>query len=721
MLINIITELFTKLKDGSGNNISSTDLGSGKRALDINLSGGSLLQVGNLIGSNGVQITNGNGSVLKDEVTVSVQDAKADATTKGVSSFSVNDFNDAAGIISIDYANSQKASSVVPGILSSADWSTFNNKADTPSRGNLSASSPIIVNNGNNAVFGSGTSITINDATTSAKGATQLSNSFNGTSETKATTEKALSDGLATKEPTLTKGNLTSANNKISVSGGTNAVLGTGAALTLNEANVVHQNLSGAGTNNHENIDSHISNTSNPHSVTKAQVNLGNVTNDAQVKKLASSTSGNIPTWNGTTGDALNNGYGIETTLTGGSGNLARADAIKTYVDGIIAAANAMVYKGNIDCSGNPNYPAADAGWTYRISVAGKIGGASGPNVEINDMIICLTDGSASGTHAAVGTNWDIIQANIDGAVIGPSSSITNRIASFNGVSGKLIQDSGYLAQDASVTVKGFTQLSNAFNGTSQVLAGTEKAISDGLATKENTLTKGNLTAASNKITIGGTGTGAVIGSGASVDVNEANLSLNNISGTLGIAKGGTGQITANAALNAILPSQSGQANKILQTDGTNTSWQPQSGGSSINNKCRVRRTATLSVTNDTWTKIPFDTEDFDISNEFDNATNYRYTATVAGYYQVNGSFIIASSASSVLILCAIYKNGTIYAVGPGYKVLTRTGSGAQISDLVYLAVGDYIELYGWHNSASARNIETTAGYESKLSIHRLS
>lgn len=33
----------------------------------------------------------------------------------------------------------------------------------------------------------------------------------------------------------------------------------------------------------------------------KGDVGLGNVTNDAQVKKLASSTNGNIPTWNGTT------------------------------------------------------------------------------------------------------------------------------------------------------------------------------------------------------------------------------------------------------------------------------------------------------------------------------------------------------------------------------------------------------------------------------------
>lgn len=44
-------------------------------------------------------------------------------------------------------------------------------------------------------------------------------------------------------------------------------------------------------------------------------------------------------------------------------------------------------------------------------------------------------------------------------------------------------------------------------------------------------------------------------------------------SGVLAISNGGTGQTTANAALNAVLPSQSGNNGKALVTDGTNTSW----------------------------------------------------------------------------------------------------------------------------------------------------
>lgn len=122
---------------------------------------------------------------------------------------------------------------------------------------------------------------------------------------------------------------------------------------------------------------------------------------------------------------------------------IATQKAVKAYADALIAANDAMVYKGVIDCSTNPNYPAADSGHTYRVSVAGKIGGASGANVEIGDLLICLADGTSSGTQAGVGSNWSIVQANIDGAVIGPASSTNGNIATFSGTTGKNIQDGG--------------------------------------------------------------------------------------------------------------------------------------------------------------------------------------------------------------------------------------------------------------------------------------
>lgn len=119
--------------------------------------------------------------------------------------------------------------------------------------------------------------------------------------------------------------------------------------------------------------------------------------------------------------------------------------AVKTYVDGILDANNAFQYKGVIDCSANPNYPAASAGWSYKISVAGLIGGSSGTAVEVGDTAICIVDSSAAGNQATVGANWIVLQTNINGAVVGPSSSTASHFAFFAGTTGKVLSDSGLI------------------------------------------------------------------------------------------------------------------------------------------------------------------------------------------------------------------------------------------------------------------------------------
>lgn len=71
--------------------------------------------------------------------------------------------------------------------------------------------------------------------------------------------------------------------------------------------------------------------------------------------------------------------------------------------------------KGGIDCSTNPNYPSAEKADAYVVTVAGKIGGASGTDVEIGDMIVAFVD-NAGGTQAAVGADWFIVQGDLQQA-----------------------------------------------------------------------------------------------------------------------------------------------------------------------------------------------------------------------------------------------------------------------------------------------------------------
>ena len=79
-------------------------------------------------GVTGVTGTTPINSTGGDTPVISIDNAAADGTTKGAASFTAADFNATSGNISIDYTNAQAASGSVKGFLTSADWTTFNNK-----------------------------------------------------------------------------------------------------------------------------------------------------------------------------------------------------------------------------------------------------------------------------------------------------------------------------------------------------------------------------------------------------------------------------------------------------------------------------------------------------------------------------------------------------------------------------------------------------------------
>lgn len=142
----------------------------------------------------------------------------------------------------------------------------------------------------------------------------------------------------------------------------------------------------------------------------------GSSTNTFTNKTIDANGTGNSIT-NLETADFASGVVDTDGTLAANSDTkLPSQKAVKTYVDAAFNANDAMQFKGAIDCSTNPNYPAASAGHTYKVSVAGKIGGASGPDVQVGDTLYCTTDSTSSGDHATVGSSWVIVQANVDRA-----------------------------------------------------------------------------------------------------------------------------------------------------------------------------------------------------------------------------------------------------------------------------------------------------------------
>jgi len=109
---------------------------------------------------------------------------------------------------------------------------------------------------------------------------------------------------------------------------------------------------------------------------------------------------------------------------------------------------------------------------------------------------------------------------------------------------------------------------------------------------------------------------------------------------------------------------------------------------------------ASQSLTSSAFTKVAINVELFDTNSNFDSTTNYRFTPTVEGYYQVNGTLRMTAATSSLSqALVALFKNGAIYARGSD-TVLTTTLPIVAISgafnEVVYMnGSTDYIELYG--------------------------
>lgn len=117
-----------------------------------------------------------------------------------------------------------------------------------------------------------------------------------------------------------------------------------------------------------------------------------------------------------------------------------------------LGAANAMSFKGTIGTEGTiTELPSSyKQGDTY-VAVAG-CPNINGKAVEPGDMVVC--NKTASTANEA---NWTVIQANIDGAVTGPTSSVESNLAVFDGASGKVIKDGGVAVSDLVQTSRTIT------------------------------------------------------------------------------------------------------------------------------------------------------------------------------------------------------------------------------------------------------------------------
>jgi hypothetical protein len=105
---------------------------------------------------------------------------------------------------------------------------------------------------------------------------------------------------------------------------------------------------------------------------------------------------------------------------------------------------------------------------------------------------------------------------------------------------------------------------------------------------------------------------------------------------------------------------------------------------------------STQSISAATITKVTLSSEEFDTNNNFDSATNYRFTPTVTGYYQINCNCYFAGTANPLILF--LYKNGALYK--EFFRVTAGNATGSGSSTIYFNGSTDYVEMYVYVNSA---------------------
>jgi len=123
--------------------------------------------------------------------------------------------------------------------------------------------------------------------------------------------------------------------------------------------------------------------------------------------------------------------------------------------------------------------------------------------------------------------------------------------------------------------------------------------------------------------------------------------------------------------------------------------------------KFRAYRNGNYSFATGT-NKISLNAESYDSNGNFDSTTNFRYTAPVDGFYSFSGQIRLSASNGNAFG-AVLFKNGAQISLGPVLVMAAAFDQGFNVTDILQLSAGDYIELYLVNGDAGSRTVIGTA------------